>query len=125
MPPLLLFRVPLKHQATSHKIYAKNFVQTHVGHMLAALVFVSSCEPCLWIQLVMFYWCPPSHLTPIIFPPQRSRGLLSSKGRDQIETSNLDSLCIMSVCGSLQLLPSVARGSLFDDTTRQSIYLWV
>lgn len=94
--PALTARSPANHQAISHNIYVESLVPTHV----------SLAE---WIQWAMFSWCLQSPLTLIIslLPLQ---GSLSSKGRDLVETSNLDSVCIMYGWGSLNALSSSARG---------------
>ena len=74
----------------------------------------------------LVFWCPPSPLALIFFPPPLLQGSLSPEGRDLVETSLLELfissrvfqdlfLCVMSGCGSGYLLPSAAGGSFSDD----------
>lgn len=65
-----------------------------------------------WIQWAIF-WCPPFFLTPTIF--LHPRCFQSSEGNDPTETSKLESLHIMSDCGSPHPLTSSPGGILPDD----------
>lgn len=78
----------------NHHMYAEELVQTRVGFIIAILVSLSPGEACL-VNLVgrillVFYITSDSYNLSTLPPSQHS---LSSLGRDQMETSNLDSLC--------------------------------
>lgn len=67
----------------------------HAKDLVEASVFYFSlCVP-IWVPLIrwaMFSWHPPSPQIPTVFPPPLlSQGFLTSEGRDQMETSKLDS----------------------------------
>lgn len=76
-----------------HNIYTKDMVQTYTGAMLAPLVSVSPCEPCLVDSVghVLLVSSIPSES--YCFPPPLFCGFpWSLRGRDPIETSSLNSL---------------------------------
>lgn len=93
---LPLLGVPRKHQASRHNTHTEDVVQT----LQALACPFNLCEPmwtCLVDSVTMYSRSPPSPLTP---PVPHS---LSSKGRNSVKTSTLDSFCRMSL---VQFLPA-------------------
>lgn len=72
--------------------------------------------PCLQFQplwaLLSLFGGPCCSLTSTVLHPPL---FLELWRRDLMETPSLDTLCIISGCGSLHLFPSAARGSLSDE----------
>lgn len=77
----------------------------------AGLFSLSPRESCLFDSVGRVFLVPSSHLTAVSLPPAVPRGSLAPR----LTTSDVDSPLIMSGCGSLHPLPSVARGNLIDD----------
>lgn len=102
--PLPLLVVSQNHQANSHNIYAEDLSRTHAGPVLADSVSVSPYEPQLVDSVgsvLLMFSIPSDSYSPLLHGI-----LLSSAGRDHVETSNLDSfiLSVMFACRSLHLL---------------------
>lgn len=102
IPPL---GVPQNHQANSHETHPEDLVLIHAGPELSLANSVSSYEPYL-VDLMdcVFLVSSISSETCNLFP-FLPWGFQSSKAKDLMETCSLDSLLIMSGCGSLHLCP--------------------
>ena len=97
-------------------MYAEDLVQTHAGSEFATSVSVSSYEPCLGdsVDHVLVMSSISSYSCNVSFPSSSGFHEVQGRGRDLIETSNVDCLCLVSGLG-LCTCSHEARGSLFDD----------
>ena len=102
-------------QANSHNIYTGKLVLIHADPVLATLVSVSSCEPCL-IDLV-------GHVLVFFIPSEPYNcsspflvRFLDHRGKRPNENIHFRlCLCMLYGCGSLNLFSFAARGSLCDN----------
>jgi hypothetical protein len=97
------------HYTGRHNISTENLVHIRVGSVHAATILLSSHKICSYdLEGFVFLFSIPSDY--YNFTSNLRKGSLSSEGRDLIKTSHLKmsilvfTLCIMSGCGSLQLL---------------------
>lgn len=86
--PTLAVSSTTKHQVNNHNTYAKNIPYTHAG----IVVFTSvSLRPCESYLIEFCGMCPPHLCSKILLSPLLL-GSPSSKGRDLVQITNLDSL---------------------------------
>lgn len=104
-------RCTLSHKNTRLRAvtYAQGLVQNPAGLTCYSVSLSEPCsgDPVGHVLLMSTIPSDSSNLFSFSFT-----GFLRSKGMYLMISYNLDSLCTMSVCGSMHLLPSVAGGSL-------------